>query len=449
MSVSIKEKTKNDSSKTADLTIMQKSEIVDKVVELLIAKEKKGWTKRGEKKTEFKKLADKFGISTKTITNNYYKRVLPLMKEEQEKETEKAQRKAKLTVVKNEAPIEIKEEEKQDEQLEIEVNEDSKESSFENQVEETVEMLTGQKEKVEAPIKPTASSVNVTKKISVDDSINDFLYKTEAETKKTTSKFEKDVYGKPLKPPYKHNDIIEVRVDHIRDFGVFCYTCDEYEYKGLIHISEIKDIFVSDPNDYFEVGDIIKVKVLMATHNRLTFSTRDMKLQLKKEKEDIDVGDFTLPKNPPINSLGDKFDKDLQNKLNTIVVEPKPIKEETLIQKEVETILKEDEATIEGDEIEELVTSQLLEEGKVKESEEPTFTNKVNEKDFNDIQNFLNGKIGALSPNAKHKLMELLEDNGMFKSSVIINKVAENFIVDYGMIFMKMVAKELAKDECL
>lgn len=417
----------NEISSNNELSLAEKSQRVDKVVELLLAKERKGWGKRGEKKAEFKKLADKFELSVKTIHNNYYKKVVPIINEEHEKAEDKASRKAKLSVVKKSAK-------KNAEDAVSEVIQEQQE----------IEEL-----KVEATIESTENASKIVNEVkekrNVDDSINQFLETTGKEIKKNNVKFEKDVYGRPMKPPYKHNDILEVRVDHIRDFGVFCYTCDEYEYKGLIHISEIKDIFVSDANDYFSVGDIIKVKVMMATANRLTFSTRDMKLQPKSEKEDIDVSNVTLPKSPPLNTIGEKFGKELQSKFSSMEIE----QHQDSVQKEVEEILKEDEAVFENAEIEQLITNDLQEEAEQEQKQNALTSTRVNERDFEDVQSFLNNKIGALSPNAKLMLMEILEKKGMFISSIAINKVAENFDVDYGLIFMKMVSKELEKDECL
>lgn len=417
----------NEISSNNELSLAEKSQRVDKVVELLLAKERKGWGKRGEKKAEFKKLADKFELSVKTIHNNYYKKVVPIINEEHEKAEDKASRKAKLSVVKKSAKK-------------------NAEDAVSEVIQEQQEM---QELKVEATIESTENASKIVNEVkekrNVDDSINQFLETTGKEIKKNNVKFEKDVYGRPMKPPYKHNDILEVRVDHIRDFGVFCYTCDEYEYKGLIHISEIKDIFVSDANDYFSVGDIIKVKVMMATANRLTFSTRDMKLQPKSEKEDIDVSNVTLPKSPPLNTIGEKFGKELQSKFSSMEIE----QHQDSVQKEVEEILKEDEAVFENAEIEQLITNDLQEEAEQEQKQNALTSTRVNERDFEDVQSFLNNKIGALSPNAKLMLMEILEKKGMFISSIAINKVAENFDVDYGLIFMKMVSKELEKDECL
>jgi predicted RNA-binding protein with RPS1 domain len=412
--------------KTNDLSIKKKSEMVDKVVELLISKERKGWEKRGEKKEEFKKLANKFGISERTIHNNYYRRVLPVVQEE-EKKDDKESRKAKFQVIMNDAPVENKiEEDKKDDKKE------DKKVEIKNDKQDKAEKIEATKTTTKPVAKPVTNTV----------------------IKKQEMKY--DSQGRPVKPPYKVNDIIEVKVDHIKEYGVFCKTLDEYEYNGLLHISEIKDIFVSDPNDHFKVGDIINVKVIMAQPNRLNFSTRNLRVPIKiKEQEDVDVADVTLPKNPPINSIGEQFGEQLKSKINTYSVN----KPQNAFKNEVEDILKEDDANIDNAEIEKLFESQLKEEeenekNEAKKQEESNeggalTPNKVSERDLADAKSFLNNKIGALSPKAQAKLIEVLDKKGMFKSTIAIGKVAENFVVDYGLIFMEMVAEELEKDECL
>ena len=59
---------------------------------------------------------------------------------------------------------------------------------------------------------------------------------------------------------YKKGEIIKGCVSGIEKYGAFV-NLDEY-YSGLIHISEISDGFVSNINNYFDIGDTIYVKVL-------------------------------------------------------------------------------------------------------------------------------------------------------------------------------------------
>ena len=59
---------------------------------------------------------------------------------------------------------------------------------------------------------------------------------------------------------YKKGDIVTGCVTGIEKYGVFV-NLDEF-YTGLIHISEISDLYVRNVNDYVEVGQTIKCKVI-------------------------------------------------------------------------------------------------------------------------------------------------------------------------------------------
>ena len=59
---------------------------------------------------------------------------------------------------------------------------------------------------------------------------------------------------------YYKDEIVEGLVTGIEKYGIFI-TLDEY-YSGLIHISEISDGYVRDINNYVNIGETIRVKVL-------------------------------------------------------------------------------------------------------------------------------------------------------------------------------------------
>lgn len=86
---------------------------------------------------------------------------------------------------------------------------------------------------------------------------------------------------------YKQGDIVKAKVIAIEKYGVFA-SLDE-EYSGLIHISEITDQFVKDITDFFEIGDIVNVKILLIPeeHNQLKLSTKavNYNFQIKKKKK--------------------------------------------------------------------------------------------------------------------------------------------------------------------
>jgi predicted RNA-binding protein with RPS1 domain len=388
-----------------ELSKTEKSELIEKVVKLLVSKEKKGWKGDELKKDTFTNLAGKFGLSESTIKNTYYGKVIPIVQEGNDK---KQNRTANLKVMqKQEEEIQKQDEDKQTELI---LNE--------------IETIVSEQQK--------------------ENDKNLSIVKAE----------ELDEKGRPLKPPYKTNDFIEVKVSQIASYGVFCTTFDEYEYRGLLHISEIKDIFIDDANDYFEIGEVIKVKVLLAQPNRLNFSTRGLIVSKKvKKKEETEVANPV--KNPPINSIGEQFGKQLKNTIITTSVKGKKAFKDA-----VDEIMEDDKANIDQAEIEELFAEQIKEEeDRMKQEEKEQhelavqtteiIPSRVSDRDIADVQIFLNNKIGALSPNAQSKLVQILEKQGMFKSTMAISKVSEDFVVDYGLIFMEMVARELEKDECL
>jgi len=59
---------------------------------------------------------------------------------------------------------------------------------------------------------------------------------------------------------YEKGKIVTGQVTGIEKYGIFV-SLDEF-YSGLIHISEISDSFVKDVNDYVDVGETIKAKVV-------------------------------------------------------------------------------------------------------------------------------------------------------------------------------------------
>ena len=59
---------------------------------------------------------------------------------------------------------------------------------------------------------------------------------------------------------YNVNQIIYGKVNAIKTYGIFVIIDDEYT--GLIHISQINGKFINDINDYFKVGDQIRVRVI-------------------------------------------------------------------------------------------------------------------------------------------------------------------------------------------
>ncbi len=89
---------------------------------------------------------------------------------------------------------------------------------------------------------------------------------------------------KSIMTKYKVGDIITGCVTGIEKYGVFV-NLDEF-YTGLIHISEVSNLFVRDINDYVEIGQTIKCKVIdvIDEENHLKLSIKDIDYQVGKKK---------------------------------------------------------------------------------------------------------------------------------------------------------------------
>lgn len=85
---------------------------------------------------------------------------------------------------------------------------------------------------------------------------------------------------------YKENEIVEGLVTGIEQYGIFV-SLDEY-YSGLIHISEISDGFVKDVNNFVNIGETIKVRILECDddnfHVKLSIKNLNYRINRNKSK---------------------------------------------------------------------------------------------------------------------------------------------------------------------
>ena len=85
---------------------------------------------------------------------------------------------------------------------------------------------------------------------------------------------------------FKEGEIVEGLVTGIEQYGIFI-GLDEY-YSGLIHISEISDGFVKDINNFVNIGETIKVKVLECDddnfHVKLSIKNINYRINRNKTK---------------------------------------------------------------------------------------------------------------------------------------------------------------------
>lgn len=79
---------------------------------------------------------------------------------------------------------------------------------------------------------------------------------------------------------FEVGDIIEVVVTGTSDYGIFVKANNDFN--GLIHISEISNLFVKNPRDYVRIDEHIlsEVKEVDNTLKRLKLSIKDINYKL-------------------------------------------------------------------------------------------------------------------------------------------------------------------------
>ena len=99
-------------------------------------------------------------------------------------------------------------------------------------------------------------------------------------------------------PKYQVGDIVTVSVTGVEKYGIFV-GLDEYQ-SGLIHISEISSGFVRNVNDYVNLGEVIRAKVLEIDEDTLhvKLSIKDIDYRITKKKrtkiKETELGFSTL-----------------------------------------------------------------------------------------------------------------------------------------------------------
>lgn len=83
---------------------------------------------------------------------------------------------------------------------------------------------------------------------------------------------------------FEIGDIIEVTINNILGFGVFCKYPNNYTW--LIHVSNITNSFVNNVEDYFSNGEIIKAEIISIDNDnkKLSLSTKNLNV-ITKNKE--------------------------------------------------------------------------------------------------------------------------------------------------------------------
>ena len=106
--------------------------------------------------------------------------------------------------------------------------------------------------------------------------------------------------------------IVEGKVTRITNFGAFVEL--EEGKVGLIHISEVADVYVNDMHDFLSEGDTVQVKVVNIDGNKIALSLK----QAKPKPPESDFrqnrrGDFRKPQGKLSASFEDKLSKFLKD----------------------------------------------------------------------------------------------------------------------------------------
>lgn len=81
---------------------------------------------------------------------------------------------------------------------------------------------------------------------------------------------------------YNVNQIVSGKVNSIKPYGIFVIIDDIYT--GLIHISQINGKYINNINDYFTVGDEIKMRVIDVDEEKKQLKLSTVNVFKNKEK---------------------------------------------------------------------------------------------------------------------------------------------------------------------
>ena len=84
---------------------------------------------------------------------------------------------------------------------------------------------------------------------------------------------------------YEKDKIVTGYVTGIEKYGIFV-NLDEY-YSGLIHISEISSNFVNNINNYVNIGEIIKTKIVDVDekNHQVKLSIKNVDYRISKKRK--------------------------------------------------------------------------------------------------------------------------------------------------------------------
>ena len=87
---------------------------------------------------------------------------------------------------------------------------------------------------------------------------------------------------------YNVNQIISGKVNAIKPYGIFVIIDDVYTV--LIHISQINGKYISDINDYFKIGDTIRVRIVDVDDDKKQLKLSTINLKSKSRLPETTLG---------------------------------------------------------------------------------------------------------------------------------------------------------------
>ena len=109
--------------------------------------------------------------------------------------------------------------------------------------------------------------------------------------------------------------IVEGKVTRITNFGAFVEL--EEGKVGLIHISEVADVYVNDVHDFLNEGDKVQVKIVNIDGNKIALSLKQAKPKPAESENQSPKpnrrGDFRRPQRQLSASFEDKLSKFLKD----------------------------------------------------------------------------------------------------------------------------------------
>lgn len=429
-------------------TTLEKDINKDAMIQEMIIRHKQGFA-YGEVTPWLKEIAAEYNITFANARFTYYNDVRDKEEDrlapEHKKATKGKSTKKRKAVVKGKDKSEVV--------LAQAKTKSQKEETTVPQVEET--QIEIKKEVQTLPQKETTTPKREEAKKSggtMDEKIETFIHSTPSmlQPLKTSA-------SRPSKPPYKFGDEVEAEVLNIVGFGAFLEITDGYGYRGLLHVSEIRDMFIDNIANYIKVGEIIKVKIKLAQdESKIQFSTRSYKvIQKVKTVEEAESTLAYVSAPPKNNILGEKLAQ-VKDKLHLSassqqakpVTQTKPVMQTEIEGKTGESSMKQTQqiTSFSGTSKPTLVKVETNNQTNT-EKMELAIPNLEEDKELQEMIAYLNNKLGALSPKAIAMLAEIKKEVSVFRLTPALLDLYQEFEVDLGVVFMNTLRKKVG--ECL